>query len=178
MAYGIPDKSGSHLAGHFSPPASGYSGVTVSLPGGGVRVRPAKESDMGLIVNTWTMSQLRQRRHQEDVKHEVRVWLDKPKAIIVACHPQDVDQLFGFAVGDRDTEGAIVRFIAVKQAFQKMGIGSMLLQKLLPLINWDEMGTIRCSTWSPACDALCERYNLEYDGNTYEEADASPTNGA
>lgn len=120
-----------------------------------ISIRQARESDRRFVVNSWFQSY---RPHAGDVGFDVyskghRAHIEDlflacpPPAVAVAA--EDPDTILGWSL----SRGDHLHYVYVKQAFRRLGIGSLLVPTGM---KWYTFRT-------PAGLALAKRFQLRYD---------------
>lgn len=103
---------------------------------GQIRLRPATESDVPFIFNSW----LRCNRHSTNTRgcenpvyfaqhHKLIEGLCKKAEIFIACNEQDVSQIYGYICYERVEGLLVVHWIYTKESFRKLGIAKMMADK-------------------------------------------------
>ena len=106
-------------------------------------LRPYRESDLNFIQNSWGtsyykgadyvlfMSPKEFHAQHRPIRDKI---LKKPSAVaIVACDPNDEDLILGWILVEKPpTEGLILHYLYVKEAFKGEGISEELIKKALP----------------------------------------------
>jgi GNAT superfamily N-acetyltransferase len=102
-----------------------------------IRLRPGTETDAPFAFNSWLKCYRHSRlalQMQNEVyfsgHHKVIEGLLKNCSCIVACSPDDLSQIYGYAVGEKRDGQLVVHFIYVKEAYRRLGIGLLLLKSL------------------------------------------------
>lgn len=105
-----------------------------------VLLRPAAASEAPFVYRNWLDSYypVQKPRLKKTVfyegHHALIEKLLKRSRCLVACNAEDVDQLYGFAVGEAFGESmssvVALHYVYVKQAFRRMGIGGRLVREL------------------------------------------------
>lgn len=101
-----------------------------------IRLRPATESDVAFIFNSW----LRCFRYSSfasmsnpvyfQAHHKVIEAILKRSQVIVACDDKDVSHIFSYGVAEQIDGQLVVHFIYTKDKYRKLGIGLTVLEAL------------------------------------------------
>lgn len=99
-----------------------------------VTLREASQTDVGFIYNSWLKS-YRSSPNVSKVHHQLYYAgqhklienLLKACKVIVACNPEDSEQIYGFIIGEEIDSVLCIHFVYVKQPFRALGIGKLLL---------------------------------------------------
>lgn len=51
---------------------------------------------------------------------------------LIACNPDDEDQIYGYLVGKHFTDSSVIHYIYVKEAFKHMKVASTLIERFQP----------------------------------------------
>lgn len=105
---------------------------TTSLQGQ-IRLRPATESDVPFIFNSW----LKCYRHSNNTRgcenpvyfaqhHILLEGLCKRSTILIACNENDISQIYGYVCSEMVEGVLVVHFIYVKEMFRKFGVANIL----------------------------------------------------
>lgn len=108
-----------------------------SLP---VVVRRKTDADTALVFDTWQRS-VRSSRAYAQIPTEVwtywfhllveGAWADDTMAWLLACNPEDPDQVYGWLCGQRAStlsgDVALLHYVYVKKRFRRFGLASRLL---------------------------------------------------
>src|SRR6056297_1572859 len=105
-----------------------------------VHVRTANEEDVHFILNSWLKS-FRNSQFAKGISstvyftehHKVLRKLLKRSTILVACNPEDQNQIYGYLVLEKVDGVLCIHFAYTKQVFRKLGIQ----RQLLGLVNHD-----------------------------------------
>jgi len=128
-------------------------------------IRPAKEDDIPFIFNSW----LKSYRNSHFCKllvnevyfsehHKVIQNLIKHSTVLIACNPEDENQLYGYLVASKEQNILCLHYIYIKHAFRNFKIASSLLQS----ISHDPSQAAIYTHHTRICDKLAEKYNLLY----------------
>ena len=98
-----------------------------------VHLRPGKAADLNFILSSWLQSY---RIGMKNISNAVYYDNMRPLAmkvlecssVLIACAPDDEDQILGFVVFRRQYDLAIVSYLYVKQSHRKLGIADHLFQ--------------------------------------------------
>jgi hypothetical protein len=105
-----------------------------------VHVRKAGEGDAHFILNSWLKS-FRNSHFAKSINstvyfnehHKVVRRLIKRSTILIACNPEDHNQIYGYLVLEKVDGVLTLHFAYTKQVFRKLGIQ----RQLLALVNHD-----------------------------------------
>jgi len=100
-----------------------------------VRLRPATESDVDFIFNSW----LKCYRYSPNTvgaqnpvyfaqHHKLIEGLCKRANITIACNAADIAQIYGYVCSEMIDELPVIHFLYVKQPFRKFGIAMQLAE--------------------------------------------------
>lgn len=100
-----------------------------------VLLRPATADDISLIQETWLRSYWRGGRaprvapavYWAEHKRLIRGILSRA-AVIVACSPEDLSQVFGWCAHERIGGLSVLHYCYVKQPFRRLGLAAHLLR--------------------------------------------------
>lgn len=107
-----------------------------------VSIRVAELADIPFIFNSWLKSYrdapavknvpntIYFSEHHKVIEHILNA---KGLMILVACNPDDRDQICGYIVGELSENDSIVHWLYCKHPFRKMGIGRALEAAFLDL---------------------------------------------
>lgn len=106
------------------------------LQSGALILRPVRETDKHYILATWSkgilplppfkwMTSNVWNRHHD--RMEVLVSSD---TVLVACNPNDIDHIIGYVVAN--IPAGFIHWLYVKKRFRNNGIGTDLLEAVLP----------------------------------------------
>lgn len=104
-------------------------------------VRPGNAADRNLVFNSFLKSYrdapefaaVPSSIYYKSFHAIIESLLDTPTAgFIVACSPDDPDQIYGYAIGELKDGGAtlVVHWVYTKHSFRRNGIGAQLVQAL------------------------------------------------
>jgi hypothetical protein len=102
---------------------------------GQIRLRPATESDVPFIFNSW----LKCYRHSHNTRgcenpvyfaqhHVLLEGLCKRSNIVMACNENDISQIYGYVCSEMVENVLVVHFIYVKEMYRKFGVAAMLAE--------------------------------------------------
>jgi hypothetical protein len=102
-----------------------------------VRLRPATESDVPFIFNSW----LRCYRHSLNTRgcenpvffaqhHKVLEGICKQAEVIIACNVEDISQIYGYIAHEKTEDVSVIHFIYVKEIYRKFGLSNILLEAI------------------------------------------------
>ena len=105
-----------------------------------VRVRTATEEDANFILNSWLKS-FRNSFFAKSINstvyftehHKVLRKLLKRSTTLIACNPEDANQIYGYLVLEKVDGILCIHFTYTKQVFRKLGVQ----RQLLALVNHD-----------------------------------------
>jgi len=97
-------------------------------------LRRADEKDISFIFNSWLKS-YRNSLFAKSVSntiyfsehHKIVEKLAKTSEIIIACNPDDPEQIYGYACAEKIDGIFCLHYIYVKQPFRRLGVGNFLL---------------------------------------------------
>lgn len=97
-------------------------------------IRFGKQSDRSYIMDSWLKAHRSSPTHRHVDKEiyyhhqpEVIDQLINQSFVIVACSPEDDEQILGYCVCQPSSSGVcVIHWLAVKQLYRKLGIGSAL----------------------------------------------------
>lgn len=103
---------------------------------GPVRIRPATESDVSFIFDSW----LRSYRGSKSTwgirnpvyygsQHRLIEGLVRRCQVLVACNHEDASQLYGYVVAEHIDGCLVVHFAYTKEAYRMLGIAAALLEQ-------------------------------------------------
>ena len=79
--------------------------------------------------------------------------------VAVACNPENIGQIFGWAAGESlEQSRPILHYVYVKCSFRRLGIGRALFDAIT-----DSKPRPLCSHWSEVCCGKGDRLGLEFD---------------
>jgi hypothetical protein len=153
--------------------------TVVQLTSGKVKIRPAVVADLGFIIKSWSMSNsefVTETLHIQEpemftsvmklisaVTHPTITELCKgAKTVLVACDPNNLDNLHGFIVVDQGTIFPIVHYCFVKFGVRKQGIATALFEVALchcgipPVI-------VNCTHWGYIVGRIAPNHGLVYN---------------
>lgn len=135
---------------------------TKKLP---IHFRAATQEDVGFIFNSWLKS-FRNSMHAKFISntiyytehHKLVERLLKENKVVVACNPEDPNQLYGYICAS-EVEGFFVcHYVYVKQTYRNMGLG----KELLAQFNHEPTKAGLYTHHTRIADRLAPRYNLVY----------------
>ena len=146
-----------------------------------ITLRPAAQTDVGFIFNSWLKSykySLFARTITNTIyfseHHKLIEKLLKSNETIVACNPNDPEQIYGYVNAGRIGGVFCLNYIYVKQSFRGLGIGKSLL-------NYFEHDPSSASVYTHhtrTAEKLAPKYNMIYHPylilNTSESSDEQP----
>lgn len=98
-------------------------------------------------------------RHEQLVKR-----LLNDSHSIVACSPDDPNQIFGFAIYQPSIESvSIIHWIYVKQMYRKLGIGNEIFREVLMRSGHDLKLPVAASHETRALDWAANKFNVIYN---------------
>ncbi len=102
-----------------------------------IRLRPGTEADAPFIFNSWLKCNRHSRfalQMQNEVyftqHHKLIEGLLRHCSVVIACNPNDIAQIYGYAVGEKIDGHSVIHFIYVKESYRKLGIALTLLQSV------------------------------------------------
>lgn len=130
-----------------------------------VALREANSNDVSFIFNAW----LKSYRSSPYVKfvnqqiyfagqHKLIENLIKVCKVIIACNPEDSEQIYGFMVAEKIESILCIHYIYVKQPFRALGIGKLLLNSVKHDINNPCIYT----HFTVVGGKLAEKYNIYF----------------
>lgn len=129
-----------------------------------LKIRPAEETDVGFIINSW----LKNQRDVGDHYHMVngiyfKQYRDRVLGLLasgktaVACDPEDGGTILGYITrGER-----CIHMLYVKHDFRRLGIGRELVLATGPSIGGRDRTVSTCLR--PDWDMFRRKWNLIYD---------------
>lgn len=130
-------------------------------------LRALEIGDRGFVFNAWikaafevepTCYQVRARYEAAQRAH-IDACLESATAM-VACHPDDPTQLFGFVCLANVAGMPVVHWIYVRNHFRKMGLARSILRRLVP-----DTSAIVATQWSKDCAWIRRKTKLYFDPN-------------
>lgn len=100
-----------------------------------IRIRPANEEDIAFIFNSWLKS-YRNSLFARDVPppvyfaehHKVLETLVKTNTVLIACNPEESNQIYGYMVGGQLEGVFVLHYAYVKHPYRGLGVGKLLLK--------------------------------------------------
>lgn len=97
-------------------------------------LRRASEDDIGFIFNSWLKS-YRNSLFAKTISntiyfsehHKIIEKLAKTSEIIIACNPDDPNQIYGYACAEKIDGIFTLHYIYVKQPFRRLGLANFML---------------------------------------------------
>lgn len=100
-----------------------------------VRVRPADQSDVSFIFNSWLRSFKKSNQVKEvnahiyyENQHKVIETLLKRCTVMVGVNPEDATQIYGYSVCEVIDGVNVIHYVYVKELFRRLGIGRELVK--------------------------------------------------
>lgn len=98
-----------------------------------IRVRPANEEDVPFIFNSWLKS-YRNSFFARDIHstvyysehHKVLEKIIKNNSVLVACNPEESNQIYGYIISGKVQNVIVVHYVYVKQPYRNLGIAKLL----------------------------------------------------
>lgn len=128
-------------------------------------LRRADEKDISFIFNSWLKS-YRSSYFAKSISntiyfeghHKIIEKLAKTSEIIVACNPQDPEQIFGYICAEKIDGIFCLHYIYVKQSFRRLGIGKLLLNSF----ERDKEQASVFTHHTKIAERLAAKYNMVY----------------
>jgi|ERR1035438_2029502 hypothetical protein len=128
-------------------------------------LRKVEETDLGFVYSNWSrvfrevppMNMCPAAIFKPQQKKVIDCLLNTAK-LLVACHPDDSDELLGFICYEFVAEVLVVHWIHIKSIFQHQHIASDILKTLYP-----EMSSIIFTHNFREASKLRSKFNLVYD---------------
>lgn len=133
-------------------------------------IRLGKQSDKSFILDSWLKAHKKSHTHR-DVPDEIYYHHQEPiinsllsqSFVIVACSPQDPDQILGYCIAQPSQGGVcVVHWINVKQVYRKLGIGTVLLSEAKTRCNAKPSLPVVMTHISKAYKWLEEKWEIAY----------------
>ena len=130
-----------------------------------IRIRPATEEDIPFIFNSWLKS-YRNSFFARDVPppvyftehHKVLEDIVKTNTVLVACNPDESNQIYGYMVAGTVDNVFVLQYAYVKHPYRSLGVGKLLLKAFN-----HEKGTAGFHTHSTRAGRdIAIKYNLVY----------------
>lgn len=104
-------------------------------------LRAPRPGDMPFILDSWQRSFSRSpfagvvpnSKWMETARTLVSALLARGAKLVVACNPEDEDQILGWACAEEDDRKCVVHYVYVKDPYRKDGLSTELLGALLPV---------------------------------------------
>ena len=104
------------------------------------KLREPRPADMPFIMDSWQRSFSRSpfagvvpnSKWLENSRALVTSLLARGAKVVVACNPEDEDQILGWACAEQDEYKCVVHYVYVKDPYRKDGLSTELLGALLP----------------------------------------------
>lgn len=134
--------------------------------------RSRNADDRNFIVSSWMRSFRSGSKWAKDVSAEVykvqhqRVIMQllANSGSIVACSPDDPNQIFGYAIYQPSAEGiAIIHWLYVKEMYRKLGIGASIYREVLMAADHDLKMPCAVTHSTHALDWAADKYNLVHN---------------
>lgn len=101
-----------------------------------VHIRTATEKDIGFLFNSWLKSFKASPAVKSipgavyfDAHHKVIESIFKRAVVLVACSPQDPNQIFGYCCTEEVEGVQVLHYCYTKEAFRRMGLQALLLEE-------------------------------------------------
>ncbi len=134
------------------------------------KIRPGTLKDLPFIANSWLRSYRNNCRYLYGVPSEIyyreqhalieRLLTSKGIQVLVACSPDDDEQIFSYCVAQAFDETLCIHWIYSKQPLRKFGLISALIQYLQPEKFVHKQYSHRTTQ---AIDTLAEKYKFVFN---------------
>lgn len=102
-----------------------------------VLLRPPNDTDGSFIIDSWVReardhypySNMDKSLFYKEYKEIVKTLISK-SLILIACNPEETDQIYGYLSFEKVADIPIIHFIYVKLTFRENGIAKLLLQSV------------------------------------------------
>lgn len=143
-----------------------------------VAIRQGAVSDLALIRNSWTKSY---GKHSPAGDCRAGSWARIPQAVyeyeqhrligrlleralvLVACNPEDADQIFGYIVAEQQ-EQPVYHYLYVKDSFRKLGIATQLYGAAAQVLGGERAWSTH---WTPVIAGVIDKRKLAIRYNPY-----------
>ncbi len=102
-----------------------------------IKIRKAGEGDKAFVLATWLRSYYNGSQFGSEITPHVyfkwhhalceAFWIRPTAYALIACNPDDENQIYGWAAMEQSLHGHLVHYVYVKPAFRQMGIAKALL---------------------------------------------------
>lgn len=128
-------------------------------------LRRAQEKDISFIFNSWLKS-YRNSLFAKSISntiyfsehHKIIEKLAKTSEIIIACNPDDPDQIYGYICAEKIDDIFTIHYIYVKQPFRKLGLANFMLSAFDVDMGEPSIHTHQTKT----AELLAAKYNTVY----------------
>jgi len=128
-------------------------------------LRPATESDIGFIFNSWLKSYRSSAFAKSIINevyfenhHKIIERLVQENQVIIACDEKDSNQFYGYICAGKVQDHFICHYMYVKHSFRGLGIGT----ELLNYFDHDIESISIYTHHTRICDKVAEKYNFVY----------------
>lgn len=130
-----------------------------------IKVRAVRDTDVNFILNSWLKTYKYSGQSVRRVPDSIYFAHYEPllKKIIkrsdvyVAALREDEDVIVGYLVIERKAELDFLHWLLVKDLWQRMGVGSLLLRAAEPKVK------TRFTHWTNPIDSLANKFPFAYD---------------
>ena len=131
--------------------------------------RDARPTDANFVISSWLESyrssdyakHMPKSVYFDNYKHVVTKLLSNAR-VIIACNPEDWDQIFGYiSFSDIVPHAPVLHYMYVKYPFRKMRIAEGMFKEMGRLTLPE--GPIICTHANSLFDDKCKKYDLIYN---------------
>ena len=138
-----------------------------------VTYRAPTQDDVGFIYNSWLKSHRGNSAWARDMPAQVYFSNHKKvlakllegSGILVACNPENTEQIFGYGVYQPTTGGVtVLHYVYVKHPYRRLGIGGDIVQTILRLSGHDmELPAVASHVTGLWSQVLKDKWHMIYN---------------